>query len=337
MALCLRPRQGKGKPVAAPSLPAARTPEHFHLDPEPSWLAGLRSDLKDISAAQQHMAAQMQDSGQQLRNLRDTIHRLGEGQETLSRRAEMQEGALKQMQQELRELEREVQHLKSNPPTRSVSPAASQRGGTRSGAGTPRYNGPPQFQEVDELQLVIGGWNEARRQDIEMDVQKMFENIRGTPLLGRIFVPYVRCSFCRVEINYPEQDIWKQRKLQGVLVQSIKGLGYASQVKGQEGCRFWAARNRSVQERAKIRAILSTRDLCKRYLGDHMVDMDWRGRVWANSVQILHHVDTKERPLNTLMLVDTKGNESGWFLDVDQVSTLLGIDRDVVLRHFDAH
>ena len=245
----------RGKPLAAHVLPAARAPQHFQLDSEsePSWLAGLRSDLKDISAAQHHMAAQ--------------IHRLGEGQETLSRRAEMQEGALKQMQQELRELEREVQHLKSNPPTRSASPAASQRGGTRSGAGTPRYNGPPQVQEIDELQLVIGGWNEARRQDIEMDVQKIFENIRGTPLLGRIFVPYVRCSFCRVEVTYPEQDIWKQRKLQGVLVQSIKGLSYASQVKGQEGCRFWAARNRSVQERAKIRAILSTRDLCKSYLG----------------------------------------------------------------------
>ena len=90
----------------------------------------------------------MQDSGQQLRHLRDTIHRLGEGQETQSRRAEMQEGALKQMQQELRELEREVQHLKSNPPTRSVSPAASQRGGTRSGAGTPiGIMGHPRFRK----------------------------------------------------------------------------------------------------------------------------------------------------------------------------------------------
>ena len=325
------------RPLGRPGGNAVGRPEHFHLDPDPPWLAGLRTDLRDISLSQKELASQMDSSARELRQLREGIHQLGEGQSQLSKRADAQDNVLRQMQQELKELEREVPHLKSAPPTRSVSPAPSYRDQRGGGGGTPRYAYGGQVQEVDDLQIVVGGWKESRRQDIEMDVQTMFERLRGTALLGRIFVPYVRCSFCRIEINYPEQDIWKQRKLQGVLVQSLKQLGYTSQVAGQEGCRFWAARNRSAHERAKIRAILSTRDLCQKHLGEHLVDMDWRGRVWANSVQVLHHVDTKERPLNTLMLVDAKGNESGWFLDVDQVATILGVNREVILQHYDAH
>ena len=117
------------------------------------------------------------------------------------------------MQRDLQDLEREVQNIKSAPPTRSVSPAPSYRGGParNGGGGTPRYAGGD--AEVDELQIVVGGWKEARREDIELEVQTMFERIRGSALLKRIYVPYVRCGFCRCELVYPEH-LWKQRKLQ---------------------------------------------------------------------------------------------------------------------------
>ena len=111
----------------------------------------------------------------------------------------------------------------------------------RSGrVGTPRQGGGE--AEVDELQIVVGGWREAKREDIELEIQTMFERIRGSALLKRVYVPYVRCGFCRCELVYPEPDIWKQRKLQGVVVQALKDLQYASQIRGQEGCKLWAAR-----------------------------------------------------------------------------------------------
>ena len=325
-------------PQVTPPQVTTSGPERYNLDPEPTWIAALRQELQDIGSTQRQMSAQLTDSSHELRKLREGILHLGQGQEALTKRADEQEQALAKMQRDLRDLEKELQAVKSAPPTRSVSPAPAYSGNnsTRSGrAGTPRQGGGE--SEVDELQVVIGGWREARREDIELEVQTMFEGIRGSALLKRVYVPYVRCGFCRCELVYPEPDIWKQRKLQGVVVQALKDLQYTSQIRGQEGCKFWAARNRSQAERAKIRAILSTRDLCVRHLGEHLVDKDWRGKLWANQVQILHHVDYRDRAHNTLMLVDAKGNESGWFLDVDQVSAVLGVEQEVVLRHFDAH
>ncbi|OLP88014.1 hypothetical protein AK812_SmicGene30689 [Symbiodinium microadriaticum] len=204
------------------------------------------------------------------------------------------------------------------------------------GTGTPRSEaqGYRPSGEVDELQIVIGGWNECRRDHIEQDVQDIFGRMNGNALVKQVFIPYVRCGYCRVEINYPEQDIWKMRKLQGVIVQAIKELGFTSTSPGQERCKFWATRNRSIQDRAKVRAVISTWELCVRHVGDASADKDWRGKVWVNSVQVLHHVDTRSRPEDTLMLLDSRGTETGWFLDIAQMQACLGISRDAILSHY---
>ena len=320
-------------PPPLPAEPGAPTPapEHFHLD-EPSWVAGLRHELRNLAHNQQSMSAQLLGSGRHLQGIKDEIRELGTGQDALTRRADAQEVSLQQMRDEMKELERELQALKSAPPTRSVSPAPSRVGGSN----TPRSDaqGYRASGEVDELQIVIGGWNECRRDHIEQDVQDIFGRMNGNALVKQVFIPYVRCGYCRVEINYPEQDIWKMRKLQGVIVQAIKELGFVSTSPGQERCKFWATRNRSIQDRAKVRAVISTWELCVRHVGDACTDKDWRGKVWVNSVQVLHHVDTKSRPEDTLMLLDSRGTETGWFLDIAQMQACLGISRDAILAHF---
>ncbi|CAE7039354.1 HET-E1, partial [Symbiodinium sp. KB8] len=120
---------------------------------------------------------------------------------------------------------------------------------------TPRSEGPGgrQFGDVDELQIVVGGWNECKREHIEQDVHDIFSRMNGDALVKQIFIPYVRCGYCRIEINYPESDVWKQRKLQGVIVQAIK-------------------------DRAKVRAVISTWELCVRHVGELCADKDWRGK-----------------------------------------------------------
>ena len=60
-----------------------------------------------------------------------------------------------------------------------------------------------------------------------------------------------------------------------------------------------------------------------KHLGDGMVDPDWRGKVWANGHQVLHHVDRMTSPSQTLMLTDARGGETGWFFDVDRVASIL--------------
>ena len=320
--------------TAEAALGNAAAPQHFDLT-EPPWVSGLRGDIQGIARDQGSMSAQLAESARALQALQASIQHLGEGHEALLRRADAQETAIQKMQGELRELERELTAIKSAPGTRSASPALSSRGGA-GGPSTPRAAGVGPI-DVDELQVVIGGWSECKREHIQQDVHEMFQNLDAVALIKHVFTPYVRSGYCRVEITYPEPDIWKQRKLQGIIVQGIKDMSFSSRSPGQANCKFWAARNRSVQERAKIRAILSTQDLCLRHLGPGLVDKDWKGRVWANSVQILHHVDMRERPLNTLMLIDSRGNETGWFLDLDQVQAVLGVSRDVILAHFDAH
>ncbi|CAE7938823.1 pol, partial [Symbiodinium necroappetens] len=174
-------------------------------------------------------------------------------------------------------------------------------------------------EDVDEMQIVVGGWNECKRELIEEDVRQMFACMDGGALIRNIYIPYVRCGYCRVELNYPEQDIWKQRKLQGVVVQALKEQRFASKAPGQENCSFWAARNRSIQERAKVRAVISTYELCVRHVGATVADRDWRGRVWVGTTQVLHHIEHRTRRGDTLMLIDARGNETGWYLDLAQM------------------
>ncbi|CAE7852531.1 unnamed protein product [Symbiodinium necroappetens] len=297
------------------------------LDAEPAWLQGLQQELHTIVQTQKQMAQQMQDSGRDLSRIQEGIRSLSVGQETLTKRADEQEAALAQMRKEFKELERDLQELKSAPPTRNASPVTTPRGAPAR-SNSPRFDSDGQ-REVDELQLVVGGWVEAKREHVESDVRAMFEQLNALPLLKAVFVPYVRSSFCRVELFYTDDNIWAQRKLQTMVLQHLKAMTFVSRVPGQERSTFWFSRNRTPRERAKIRAILQVQSLCQKYLGDHAVDRDWRGKVWANGTQVLFHVEKDRRPEQTLMLVDARGNETGWFLNVKMLEARLGEVGDV--------
>ena len=318
---------------AQASITAANSgPQHFRLDAEPSWLQGLQQELHTIVQTQKQMAQQMQDSGRDLSRIQEGIRSLSVGQETLTKRADEQEAALAQMRREFKELERDLQELKSAPPTRNVSPAVTPRNGPAR-SNSPRFDSDGQ-REVDELQLVIGGWVEAKREHVEADVRAMFEQLNALPLLKAVFVPYVRSSFCRVELFYTDDNIWAQRKLQTMVLQHLKAMTFASKTPGQERSKFWFSRNRTPRERAKIRAILQVQSLCQKYLGDQAVDRDWRGKVWAHGTQVLFHVDKDRRPEQTLMLVDARGNKTGWFLDVSMLEARLGAPQAEILEFF---
>ena len=244
------------------ALPKER-PEVYNLEEEPPWVATLQANVK-IMDAQRLMAQQMQASGAELASIQSGIRNLSIGQESLTRRADEQEAALDQMKREFKQLERELQEIKSAPPTRNVSPVQTPRSGYAR-SDSPRFSGQ---REVDELQIVIGGWAEAKRDLIEGDVRNMFEALRAGALLKAVYVPYVRSGFCRVELVYAEQDLWARRKLQTTVLKHLQGLSYKSSIPGQESSRFWFTRNRTPQERAKIRAILSVQELCVRHIGE---------------------------------------------------------------------
>ncbi|CAE7942834.1 pol [Symbiodinium sp. KB8] len=153
------------KAAATPNpLPTGAGPQVFHLDAEPPWLDAIRGDLKEIVDTQRQLAKDMALNSSELRGIQEGVRNLSIGQESLTRRADEQEASLEQMKRELREMEREVQQLRSAPPTRGPSPVSTPRNGVSAPAS-------PRGREIDELQLVIGGWQEARRQEIEEDVR----------------------------------------------------------------------------------------------------------------------------------------------------------------------
>eukprot|EP00439_Symbiodinium_sp_Y106_P031358 s7768_g3.t1 len=312
--------------------PAPARPEVFDLEAQPAWLPDLQRDIKVLVETPKLMAQQMQTSGAELARIQDGISNLSVGQESLTRRADEQEAALEQMRREFKVLEKELHDVKSAVASRPATPAQTPRA-SNGRSESPRF---PSQRELDEFQIVIGGWGEAKRADVQSDVEQMFRELRAAPLLQNVFVPYVRSSFCRVELVYVDTDVWAKRKLQAQVLKHLQALGFKSAVPGQETSKFWFARNRTPQERAKIRAVLSTQSLCVKYLGDALVERDWRGKIWANGHQILHHVDNAPRAHHTLMLTDARGNETGWFLDVAKTAAILGVGENEVLQHFDA-
>ena len=325
-------QDAKATAATKPTGPAPLRPEVYDLEAQPSWLPDLQRDIKVLVETQKLMAQQMQTSGAELARIQDGISNLSVGQESLTRRADEQEAALEQMRREFRVLEKELHDVKSTIASRPVTPAQTPRA-SNGRSESPRF---PSQREIDEFQIVIGGWGEAKRADVQSDVEQMFKELRATPLLQNVFVPYVRSSFCRVELVYVDADVWAKRKLQAQVLKHLQALGFKSSVPGQEHAKFWFARNRTPQERAKIRAVLSVQSLCVKYLGDALVERDWRGKIWASGHQILHHVDNTPRAHHTLMLTDAKGNETGWFLDVTKTATILGATETEVLKHFDA-
>ena len=109
------PLPSEPRPVPAPEALQTRGPEFFQLEAEPSWLEGLRADLKDIAGAQRQMAKDMSNTSHELRAIQDGVRNLSVGQESLTRRADEQEAALQQMRREFQDLEREMQTLRSPP------------------------------------------------------------------------------------------------------------------------------------------------------------------------------------------------------------------------------
>ena len=117
------PLPSEPRPVPVPEALQTRGPEFFQLEAEPSWLEGLRADLKDIAGAQRQMAKDMSNTSHELRAIQDGVRNLSVGQESLTRRADEQEAALQQMRREFQDLEREMQTLRSAPPTLRFSGA----------------------------------------------------------------------------------------------------------------------------------------------------------------------------------------------------------------------
>ena len=113
----------------------------------------------------------------------------------------------------LMSLETEVKKLKAS--SRSVSPAPpvrerslgprDQREGRQGRSPTPlpgsRLGGGP--QRLEDLQVLVGGWLEARRSDIEEELTQILKHLRLWDTVHEIVFSFVRSNIARIALVIP--------------------------------------------------------------------------------------------------------------------------------------
>ena len=315
------PLFGGGGGGSRPNPLEHRPPQVFHLDPAnagvPDWVGDLRSML---AGGQKEIMSELHTHKAHLSSVSQQVQSLDKKQEDLSK-------AQGDMVTRLNNMEAEVRELKTR--SRSVSPAPplpdqSPRSTTASTLG-----GKP---VVDDFQIVIGGWNDAKRGDIEAEIRRLFETIEASPLLQNIHVPFVRSKFARVELLYTNGSLAERRKVQNLVIEALKKTfkDFRSDISGQAGRPLWVTRNRSKEDREKIRALVSIKDWALKHTSAILIDLDWRGKLWIRGEQVLYwHLFSKTGE-GSMMLTNAAGDETGWWVDVRQLARILAISPDQV-------
>ena len=90
-----------------------------------------------------------------------------------------------------------------------------------------------------------------------------------------------------------------KRQMQTKVVTAVKELKFRSQLEGSEGSELWCTKQRPLEERHKIRALVMCKEFIEK-LGDkatkrHEVpEIDWRGRLYVGNVQSIGSTDRAE-------------------------------------------
>ncbi|CAE7218312.1 Ctsb [Symbiodinium microadriaticum] len=201
--------------------------------------------------------------------------------------------------------------------SRSVSPAPTPRRGDNSGrAGTGQApstgigSTAPGGPVIDDWQLVLGGYVDAKREEIQQEIRELFQAAEAVPLLRNIITPYVRSNIARIELLYVDDNLPARRRVQQAVLNKLRQIlqerDKKSNLPGQTG-QLWISRNRSIEERNRNRAILGLRDYGRKFLPENEVDFDWKGRVWYRGAQVLFHADRDSPAPQALMMLDARG------------------------------
>ena len=152
-----------------------------------------------------------------------------------------------------------------------------------------------------EFQIVVGGWKDARRTEAEEEADKILRAV-----IKECWAPYIRTTFVKITLNYPDQaaTLPAKRAWQMKLIQAVKSLAYRSVAPGSEGSEIWVSKQRSVEERHKIRALVVTKEFIEklREKPDRKCDVpeiDWRGRLYVGFTSFWATQNEMSRSLKT--------------------------------------
>ena len=177
-------------------------PEAYHIgdDVAPPWATALQQGIDSLGKGQQDQLQALQRNSEAIRGIADKVQVLETRQDTTLERTAALELRISSMEQELRDI-----RSRSPSATSGVSPSPSPRDG-RSG------------QTHDDWQIVLGGWREAKREDIETEVRAWFQRAQCEGLLQAMYCSSVRSNTCRVDLLYTQDTMSDRRKIQGMCV-----------------------------------------------------------------------------------------------------------------------
>ena len=97
--------------------------------------------------------------------------------------------------------------------------------------------------------------------EAEEEVRNLFEAAGMSSHLGTLSGPAGRTNFLRVTLNFQGiQDLGRKRRLQTKVLDKLKHLKSKSGIEGQDNCNLWVTKDRSIEERIRIRALVLTKN-----------------------------------------------------------------------------
>ena len=178
--------------------------------------------------------------------------------------------------------------------------------------------------------MVVGGWRDARKGEAEEEVKSMFDQAGFQNMVQETWAPYIRTTFLKITINYAEGPIAAKRQVQTRIVQAMKNLKFQSKVPGSEGAELWCTRQRPVEERHKIRALVMCKEFIEK-LGDkaskryEAPEIDWRGPLYVGNTQLVGSTDRTDAAAEDQFISDNRGNHTCWFLSASAVEKATGL------------
>ena len=241
----------------------------------------------------------------------------------------------------IQELERKLLELQEGGfvDDRDRSPARTGLG-TRNRSPSPRS---PRFQsrgndnfsglpDNDDLDIVIGGWTDARKNDAIDETRNIFKAIGCDSSIAEIFVPYSRTTFAKVKLTFPLADahISVRRQHQFGILDKLRSKNFTSGVPGSTGNKIGSTKSKTPEERAKIRAIVLTKAFYRGLSGkpcfdDDSIEISWNGKVYVDNFQLLGSVlrDGEPEP-HDVCIEDSRGNHMNWHVKAKIFHPVMG-------------
>ena len=210
----------------------------------------------------------------------------------------------------------------------------------------PRHTGPPSPRsprsstgesrdDESNLDIIIGGWSDAKRGDAQQEVANIFAAIGLPDSYNDLWAPYSRTNFIKVQLVFPDPNahIKFRRVHQLKILEQLKAKKFTSGVPGSEGNKIWATKSKTREERERVRALVLTKEFLKnlpgyqnrRSIPEKDIEIVWNGRLFVHHLQLLSSIDRDGEPnANDFIISDARGNHIPWFVRSAQFEELTG-------------